>query len=59
MNSSTKDEVLGKLHEIKGGVKEKARQVTNNPDLETEGQIERFGGQVQKKVAQIEKVFEK
>ena len=59
MKSSTEDQVKGKLHEIKGDVKKKAGQVTNNPDLEAEGQTEEFAGQAQKKIGQIEKVFEK
>jgi uncharacterized protein YjbJ (UPF0337 family) len=59
MKSSTKDQVKGKLHEIKGKVKEAAGQVTNNPDLTNEGQAEKLAGKVQKKVGQMEKVFEK
>ena len=34
MEPSTKDEVAGKVHEVKGKIKEKAGQLTNNPDLE-------------------------
>ena len=34
MKSSTTDQVAGKLHEIKGDLKLKAGQVTNNPNLE-------------------------
>ena len=59
MNSSTNDQVAGKLHEVKGKVKELAGQIVNNPDLEDEGKAENLGGKVQKKVGQIEKVFEK
>jgi uncharacterized protein YjbJ (UPF0337 family) len=59
MKPSTKDQVEGKLHEIKGKVKEKAGQVTNDPNLEAEGQSEKLAGKIQKKVGQIEKVFEK
>ena len=44
---------------MKGKVKEKAGQVVGNPDLEAEGQKENLVGKVQKKVGQIEKVFEK
>jgi uncharacterized protein YjbJ (UPF0337 family) len=58
MKSSTKDQVKGKLHELKGAAKEKAGQVTNNPNLMAEGQDEKFAGKVQKKVGQIEKVFD-
>jgi uncharacterized protein YjbJ (UPF0337 family) len=59
MKSSTTDQVKGKLHEIAGGVKQKAGQLTNNPNLEAEGQGEKLAGVVQKKIGQIEKVFEK
>jgi uncharacterized protein YjbJ (UPF0337 family) len=58
MNPSTKDQIQGKLHELKGKVKEKAGQATNDPDLTAEGQAEKIAGKVQKKVGQIEKVFE-
>lgn len=59
MNTSTKDQIAGKLHDIAGKVKETAGQVVGNPDLEAEGQSESLGGKVQKKIGQIEKVFEK
>lgn len=58
MKSSTKDQIRGKLHEVKGTVKEKAGQVTNNPDLEADGRNEKVTGTVQKKIGQIEKVFD-
>jgi uncharacterized protein YjbJ (UPF0337 family) len=59
MKPSTEDQIEGKFHELKGDVKEKAGQVTNNPNLETKGQTERLAGKVQKKVGQIEEVLEK
>ena len=59
MNQSTKDQIEGAIHEVKGKVKETAGQVLNKPDLEAEGKTENFGGKVQKKVGQIEQVFEK
>jgi uncharacterized protein YjbJ (UPF0337 family) len=58
MKPSTKDQIKGKLHEAKGSVKEKVGQRTNNPGLTAEGQDEKLAGKVQKKVGQIEKVFE-
>ena len=58
MNPSTNDQVEGTFHEVKGKIKEKAGQMTNNPDLESEGQVENLGGKVQKKVGQVEKVLE-
>ena len=59
MKPSTKDEVVGEVHEVKGKVKEKAGQLTNNPDLEAEGQDEKIGGKVQKKIGKVEKVLGK
>jgi uncharacterized protein YjbJ (UPF0337 family) len=59
MNPSTKDEIEGNLHEVKGKVKEAAGHAVGNPDLESEGQVEKLGGKVQKKVGQVEKVLEK
>ena len=53
MKQGTEDQIKSRLHEVKGKVKETAGQVTNNPDLEVEGQVEKFGGKVQKKVGQI------
>jgi uncharacterized protein YjbJ (UPF0337 family) len=59
MKPSTRDQVEGKLHEMKGTVKEAAGRVTNNPNLANEGQAEKLAGTVQKKVGQVKKVFEK
>jgi len=59
MKPSTKDQIKGKLHEMKGKAKETAGQVTNDPNLEAEGRAEKITGKVQKKVGQIEKVLEK
>jgi uncharacterized protein YjbJ (UPF0337 family) len=59
MKPSTTDQIQGALHELKGKAKEKAGQVTNNPNLAAEGQSEKVAGKVQKKIGQIEKVFEK
>ena len=59
MKDSTKDKIEGTAHKVKGAVKEKVGRATNNPNLEEEGEIEKFGGKVQKKVGDIEKVIEK
>ena len=40
-------------------MKEKAGQVTGNPDLTNKGHAEQLAGKVQEKVGQVEKVFEK
>jgi uncharacterized protein YjbJ (UPF0337 family) len=59
MNPSTNDQIEGTFHEVKGKIQQKAGQMANNPDLESEGQVENLGGKVQQKVAQVEKVLEK
>jgi uncharacterized protein YjbJ (UPF0337 family) len=58
MNQSTKDEIKGKLHEVKGAAKEKAGHLTNNTELAGKGQNEKLAGKIQKKLGQIERVFE-
>jgi uncharacterized protein YjbJ (UPF0337 family) len=57
MKQSTEDKAKGAFHEVKGKVKEKIGQVTNNPDLEDEGQVEKIGGKVQNKIGQVEKIL--
>jgi len=57
MKPSTKDEVAGKIHEVKGAIKAKVGKLTNNPDLETEGKVEKVAGKVQKKIGQVKKVL--
>jgi len=57
--SSTHDRVEGKVHEVKGAIKEKVGQATNNPQLQDEGTVEKFNGKVENKVGQVKKVFGK
>ena len=59
MKHSTKDAVKGTLHEVKGTVKETVGRATNNPALEAEGQDEKIGGKIQKKIGQMETVLGK
>jgi uncharacterized protein YjbJ (UPF0337 family) len=59
MKPSTKDQVAGAVDEVTGKVKEKAGNLVGNTRLENEGRSQNFAGKVQKKVGQIEKVFEK
>jgi uncharacterized protein YjbJ (UPF0337 family) len=58
MKESTKDKIEGTLHEAKGKVKEETGKAIGNPDLQDRGTGEKVAGKVQKKVADIEKVFE-
>ena len=48
MKPSTKNEIAGKVHEVKGMIKEKVGELTNDPDLEGEGIGEKIAGKVQK-----------
>ena len=59
MDNSTKDQIEGAIHVVKGKVKEVVGEVVHSPDLEAEGKAEVLGGKVQKKVGQVEQVFEK
>jgi uncharacterized protein YjbJ (UPF0337 family) len=59
MKPSTEDEIAGKIHEVKGSIKEKVGHLTNDSDLEAEGIGEQIGGKLRKKVGQLEKVIEK
>jgi uncharacterized protein YjbJ (UPF0337 family) len=59
MRKSTKDQVEGRIHELKGSLKQTAGQIANNPRLATQGRVEKLGGKVQKKLGQLEKVLEK
>jgi uncharacterized protein YjbJ (UPF0337 family) len=58
VKESTKNQAEGKMHEVKGKVKEKIGQATNDPRLHDEGQDEKVVGKVQKKIGQVQKVFE-
>jgi uncharacterized protein YjbJ (UPF0337 family) len=59
VKSGTKNEIAGKVHEVKGKIKQKVGQVTNNPSLEIEGLGEKIAGKVQTKVGQVQKAGEK
>ena len=47
MGLPNRDELEGKLDQVKGSVKETVGRVTNDSDLESEGQADRTGGKVQ------------
>jgi uncharacterized protein YjbJ (UPF0337 family) len=59
MRPSTTDQVKGKIHEVKGQLKKKTGQLTNDRGLAAEGQAEKTAGTIQKKIGQVEAVFEK
>jgi uncharacterized protein YjbJ (UPF0337 family) len=57
MKPSSRDQVAGKIHEVKGAVKEKVGKITHDADLEAEGTVEKVAGKVQKKIGQVKKVL--
>jgi uncharacterized protein YjbJ (UPF0337 family) len=59
MKPSTIDNAEGKFHQMKGKVKEKAGQLTNNRDMEAEGTVEKVAGKVQGIIGRVEKALEK
>ncbi len=58
MKSSTRDKSEGKLHELKGKVKEMTGKLTDNPKLEAEGTGEKLAGKVQGKIGEIKEVLD-
>jgi uncharacterized protein YjbJ (UPF0337 family) len=59
MKPSTKNEIADRVHEVKGTIKEKAGELTNDSDIEVEGISERIAGIVQKKIGQVQRIVEK
>jgi uncharacterized protein YjbJ (UPF0337 family) len=59
MKSSTRDNAEGKMHQVKGKLKEAAGIIVGNSDLEAEGKEEKVEGQVQEKLGQVKKVMDK
>jgi uncharacterized protein YjbJ (UPF0337 family) len=47
LKPSTQDRTEGKLHEIKGKIKEEVGKATNDPELEVSGNAEKNAGKVQ------------
>lgn len=55
MKPSTKDEIAGKLHEVKGKIKEEVGDATTDPNLEVSGNVEKNAGKVQSWIGRVEK----
>ena len=54
MKPSTQDRTAGKLHEVKGKIKEEIGKATNDPNLEVAGKAEKKDGKVQKWIGRAE-----
>jgi uncharacterized protein YjbJ (UPF0337 family) len=59
MKPSTENVVEGKIHEVKGKIKETAGRAANDPNLEGEGLGEKVAGIIQNKVGHVQKILEK
>jgi uncharacterized protein YjbJ (UPF0337 family) len=59
MKPGTQDQVEGELYKAKGKAKQVAGQLTNDPDLEAEGETEEIAGKIQTKIGQVKKVLGK
>jgi uncharacterized protein YjbJ (UPF0337 family) len=46
MKPSTQDRTEGKLHQVKGKIREEVGKATNDPDLEVSGNAENKAGKV-------------
>jgi uncharacterized protein YjbJ (UPF0337 family) len=57
MKRSTKDQAEGKLHIVKGNLKEQSGKLLLDPKLEAEGKDEKQAGQLQQKIGQVEKLL--
>ena len=57
MKPSTDDKTTGKFHEVKGAIKQKAGELTSNPNLAADGKAEKNAGKVQKIVGKVEKAI--
>jgi len=49
-----RDEVEGKIDEVKGNVKKRIGGATEDPQRQAEGWVEEKKGQVQKKIGEVE-----
>jgi len=50
MKTSTKDNLEGSFHEVKGTIKEEVGKVIGNRDLKAEGKAEKKTGKVQQRI---------
>jgi uncharacterized protein YjbJ (UPF0337 family) len=57
MKPSTQDRTEGKLHEVRGKMKEKVGKATNDTDLEVSGKAENKAGKVQEWIGRAEKAI--
>lgn len=54
-----KEQVTGKVDELKGRVKEKVGELTNNPDTQTEGLVDQGKGKVKQTYGDVKEGIKK
>ena len=57
MKPSTEDKTEGKIHEVKGAVRQAVGQLTDDPKMEADGKTEKTLGKIQNLVGKGEKVI--
>ncbi|MFO7883992.1 MAG: CsbD family protein [Desulfobacteraceae bacterium] len=57
MKSSIRDNAESTMHKVKGKIKETVGKMVGNPDLKTEGKIEKIEGKIQEKRGRIKKAL--
>jgi uncharacterized protein YjbJ (UPF0337 family) len=59
MKSSSKNKIEGKIHQVKGTIKETVGRVLNNRAMEDAGGLENIKGQFKEKIGQLKKMVKK
>ncbi len=59
MKSSTKNNIDGKMHQVKGTIKQTIGKVLNNRGMEAKGKLENIKGKVEEKIGQLKKIVKK
>ena len=59
MKSSIENRIAGEVHEVKGTLKEKVGQLTNDRKRQAEGLAEKVAGKIQKKIGRAQKAVAK
>jgi uncharacterized protein YjbJ (UPF0337 family) len=59
VKQSYRDKAVGKIHAIKGAIRQKAGEISKDPDLAADGNAEKNAGKVQNLVGKLEKALGK
>ena len=59
MKSSTRENVEGKMNQMKGKIKEAFGKVFKNKSLEAKGKTDNLDGHIQENTSKVEKVSDK